>query len=156
MSTQDLQMDIQFEEELIAALDSQFDNALAHYGMPRRSGRYPWGSGENPYQDYKSLLGHVAELRAKGLSDAEIAKGLGMKSSTELRALRTIANQAVKESDILTAMKFKDKGMSNVAIGQRMGINESSVRSLLDPKTRERNANLTQISDYLKTKMKDV
>ena len=155
MSTQDLQMDIQFEEELIAALDSQFDNALAHYGMPRRSGRYPWGSGENPYQDYKSLLGHVAELRAKGLSDAEIAKGLGMKSSTELRALRTIANQAVKESDILTAMKFKDKGMSNVAIGQRMGINESSVRSLLDPKTRERNANLTQISDYLKTKMKD-
>ena len=23
---------------------------LMHYGMPRRSGRYPWGSGENPYQ----------------------------------------------------------------------------------------------------------
>ena len=24
--------------------------SLCHYGMPRRSGRYPWGSGEEPYQ----------------------------------------------------------------------------------------------------------
>ena len=26
------------------------DESLLHYGMPRRSGRYPWGSGEDPYQ----------------------------------------------------------------------------------------------------------
>lgn len=26
------------------------DNYLMHYGMPRRSGRYPWGSGKEPYQ----------------------------------------------------------------------------------------------------------
>lgn len=25
-------------------------NELQHYGMPRRSGRYPWGSGDRPYQ----------------------------------------------------------------------------------------------------------
>lgn len=25
-------------------------NQLYHYGMPRRSGRYPWGSGARPYQ----------------------------------------------------------------------------------------------------------
>ena len=25
-------------------------NYLIHYGIPRRSGRYPWGSGERPYQ----------------------------------------------------------------------------------------------------------
>jgi hypothetical protein len=23
------------------------EEILMHYGMPRRSGRYPWGSGEN-------------------------------------------------------------------------------------------------------------
>ena len=23
---------------------------LEHYGMPRRSGRYPWGSGKDDYQ----------------------------------------------------------------------------------------------------------
>lgn len=25
-----------------------FDDELMHYGTPRHSGRYPWGSGENP------------------------------------------------------------------------------------------------------------
>lgn len=25
-------------------------NELYHYGIPRRSGRYPWGSGDKPYQ----------------------------------------------------------------------------------------------------------
>lgn len=26
-------------------------NEIYHYGIPRRSGRYPYGSGERPYQD---------------------------------------------------------------------------------------------------------
>ena len=26
------------------------ENVLYHYGTPRHSGRYPWGSGKNPYQ----------------------------------------------------------------------------------------------------------
>lgn len=155
MTHSDLNMDITFEEELVHALDLQFDNTLMHYGIARKSGRYPWGSGEDPYQDYKGFTGYVGDLRKKGLSDAEIAKGLDLKSSTELAALRTIANQAIKEADILTALKYKDKNMSNVAIGERMGIAESSVRGLLDPKVRERNNNLTQIADYMKTKMKD-
>ena len=30
-----------------------YDGYLAHYGMPRRSGRYPWGSGDRPYQGDK-------------------------------------------------------------------------------------------------------
>lgn len=29
-------------------------NELYHYGMPRRSGRYPWGSGERPFQSSKN------------------------------------------------------------------------------------------------------
>lgn len=28
---------------------------LMHYGVPRRSGRYPWGSGERPYQGLTSM-----------------------------------------------------------------------------------------------------
>ena len=26
------------------------NNELEHYGVPKRSGRYPWGSGDRPYQ----------------------------------------------------------------------------------------------------------
>ena len=36
---------------------------LMHYGMPRRSGRYPWGSGEEPYQHSRDFLGRVEEMR---------------------------------------------------------------------------------------------
>ena len=28
----------------------EMKDILMHYGTPRHSGRYPWGSGENPYQ----------------------------------------------------------------------------------------------------------
>ena len=28
----------------------EINDYLMHYGMPRRSGRYPYGSGEDPYQ----------------------------------------------------------------------------------------------------------
>ena len=38
------------------------DDILMHYGMPRRSGRYPWGSGDNPYQHSGDFLSRVEEL----------------------------------------------------------------------------------------------
>ena len=50
---------------------------LEHYGTPRRSGRYPWGSGGNS-QHSKDFLGYVSDLRKQGLSEVEIAKGLGL------------------------------------------------------------------------------
>lgn len=31
--------------------------------MPRRSGRYPWGSGDNPYQHSGDFLSRVEELK---------------------------------------------------------------------------------------------
>ena len=38
------------------------DDELYHYGTPRHSGRYPWGSGENPYQRNQDLWAAVACL----------------------------------------------------------------------------------------------
>ena len=42
-------------EEMRAILEGDED-VLMHYGMPRRSGRYPWGSGEDPYQHGKDFF----------------------------------------------------------------------------------------------------
>ena len=39
---------------------------LQHYGVKRRSGRYPWGSGEDPYQHGRDFLTRVDELREQG------------------------------------------------------------------------------------------
>jgi len=127
------------------------EDYLAHYGILRRSGRYPWGSGETPEERARTFLGSVKELRDKGLSEAEVARGLGFESTSELRNTTAIANQAKKQADINMAQRLKDKGYSNVAIGNRMGINESSVRALLKPGELDK-ARVTQAtSDMLRT-----
>ena len=50
---------------------------LEHYGMPRRSGRYPWGSGKDPNQRTGDFLSRVDNLKSQGLSEKEIADSLG-------------------------------------------------------------------------------
>ena len=123
--------------------------ALQHYGTPRHSGRYPWGSGENPYQRNKSFLGMVSDLRKQGLTDTEIARGMGI-TTTQLRARSSIAKNMNRQADISQAQRLKDRGWSNVAIGERMGINESSVRSLLAPGAKDRAAVLDSTANMLK------
>ena len=51
---------------------------LMHYGMPRRSGRYPWGSGKDPYQHCTDFLSRVQYMVDNGVSDEDIAKSMGL------------------------------------------------------------------------------
>ena len=129
------------------------EDELAHIGTPRHSGRYPWGSGGNPYQRHKNFLAYVDDMKKAGMKESEIVKALGLKSSSELRAMRTIAVTAKRQADISMARKLKDKDMSNVAIGERMGIPESSVRSLLKPALEARANRLQETADFLKGKV---
>jgi predicted transcriptional regulator len=123
---------------------------LRHYGTPRHSGRYPWGSGENPYQSSKSFLGMVADLKSQGMKDTEIAKALGM-TTTELRARKSNSKNMIKQADIAMAQRLKDKGYSNGAIADRMGLSgESAVRALLAPGAMDKAKVLTSTSDMLK------
>ena len=48
------------------------EDYISHYGMPRRSGRYPWGSGEDPYQHegWSDFLVRVNKLKASGWTEA--------------------------------------------------------------------------------------
>ena len=125
------------------------DNYLMHYGILRKSGRYPWGSGEDQNTRNKSFLDTVEELRKSGMSETDIARGFGI-TTTQLRAAKSIAKNAQKQDQIDFARKLKEKGYSNVAIGKRMGINESSVRSLLDPGLKDRADVLQTTASMLK------
>lgn len=123
---------------------------LAHYGTPRHSGRYPWGSGGNAPPRSGTFLDTVRQLRKEGLSDAEIAKGMGM-SSTQLRARYSIHDAERKMSQIIQAEELRNKGWSHDAIAKRMGLpGESSVRALLAPGAKEKAAKLTNLSEMLK------
>ena len=103
---------------------------LMHYGILRRSGRYPWGSGGTENVRNKTFLDTIAEQRKSGMTDAQIAKSWGI-SRNDLTAARAIALAQQKRTKILQAQRLRDKGWSKVKIGERMGLNESSVRALL-------------------------
>lgn len=45
---------------------------LCHYGTKRHSGRYPWGSGETPYQHSGDFLSRVEQLTEQGMSEKDI------------------------------------------------------------------------------------
>jgi len=117
------------------------DDYLAHYGVARRSGRYPWGSGGNESGERtgknRTFLDEVAYLKGKGLSEVEIAQGMGM-STTEFRAKRSVAKNEQKSAQISQALALKEKQYSNVAAAAKMGIPESTYRTLIDPATKEK------------------
>lgn len=142
------------DEEVVILID---DGHLEHIGILRKSGRYPWGSGETPHQRNKAFLDYVEDLRKKGLTETQIAEGMGMfsedgrkVSTTALRAAKSIAKNEIKKEEISQAMRLKEKGLSNIAIGERMGMPESSVRALLNPSTKERADILQTTSSMLK------
>ena len=103
---------------------------LKHYGMPRRSGRYPWGSGKKPQRN-KNIYNVYLQLHQEGFTDKEISEEWGI-SQNRLKAIRQIGRAEQRSKDVARAEALLEKGYSKVEIGRRMGINESSVRSLLD------------------------
>lgn len=123
---------------------------LAHYGTLHKSGRYPWGSGDTQYQRNKTFLDIVAQHRKEGMSESEIAKAYGF-SRNRLQALKSIARNEIKQDNIRTAQRLKDKGMSPGAIAKQMGLpGESSVRALLAPGAAIRADRLTSTTDMLR------
>ena len=105
---------------------------LYHYGIKRRSGRYPWGSGAKKSRNASDFLSTVDVLEKDGFNENQIAEYFGLQTK-QLRAYKSNAHNEVRAAKAAMALRLKDKGYSNSEIGRRMGINESSVRSLLDP-----------------------
>lgn len=131
-------MDVDDEGNIVHYLVEEAQDQLMHYGTPRHSGRYPWGSGENPYQRYANFKGNVERLRDKGLSNTEIARSMGMTTSV-FRAKLSMAEDEMRKERVAEAMRLREKGMGYSAIAKRMKLpNESSVRSLLEPKANAR------------------
>lgn len=130
---------------------------LAHYGTPRHSGRWPWGSGDNVPQHGPEFADFVKDLRKQGVKDTDIAEGMEI-STTELRARMSIANNQKILDEIATAKKLKEKGMSNVAIAIQMYDNpkkESVVRSRLAEDAESKANILMSTANVLEEAVKD-
>lgn len=102
---------------------------LYHYGIKRRSGRYPYGSGDNPYQHEAHFLKQVDKLKEQGLSEKEIADYFKV-SVRELRAEKTVARNRVKAQQKHDINRYIDQGLAYSEIARRMSLPESTVRYL--------------------------
>lgn len=157
-------------EEMLSYLgsaESLNEEDLMHYGIKRRSGRYPWGSGDDPYQHGRDFLGRVDEMRKNNFTytdekgktwsgDAAIAKSMGL-STTQFRTELGLAKDERRMLQVETAKRLRDKeGMGPSAIGKEMGLNESTVRSLLNENAESRMNKAKETAEFLKTRMKEV
>lgn len=149
-------------EEIMSYYGISSDPQLEHYGMPRRSGRYPWGSGKDGYQNQKDFLGRVEQLRKEGFEwidpkdgkkyegDTAIAKSLGL-STGEFRTEIAICKDERRMANVATAKRLRDKeGMNTSEIGREMGVNESTVRSWFNEESESRMKVAKNTADFLK------
>lgn len=131
---------------------------LEHYGMPRRSGRYPWGSGEDPYQHSgRDFLGRVEELKQKGWTETpeNIKKEFGL-ITTQYRIEKSLAKDERRSLQVYTAKRLKEKeGLSTSEIGRKLGLNESTVRSLLNAESESRMNKSRETAEFLKKKLEE-
>lgn len=137
------------------------DDILMHYGMPRRSGRYPWGSGDNPYQHSGDFLSRVEELKKSNFTfidkdgktytgEVAIAKSMGL-STTQFRTQMSLAKDERRSADVAAAKALRAKGYSLNEIADKMGFaNDSSVRSLLNESSEARMNQAKQTAEFLK------
>lgn len=123
---------------------------LAHYGIIRRSGRYPWGSG-GEVKDIrnKDFPDFVNQLKRDGLTESQIAQGFGM-SINELRAVKSIESNANRAARVARHQRLRDKGYSTSAIARTTGHAESVVRNDLSEGSKDRVDILTNTANMLR------
>lgn len=145
-------------EEMRAILDGD-EEALAHYGVARRSGRYPYGSGEDPYQHgSRDFLGRIDELKKTGWKETpgNIMDEFGM-TTTQYRVEKSYATHERKMLRDARAKSLRDDGLGYTEIGRRLAefnggqpIRESTVRGILEGDAAARRTQAMKTADFIK------
>lgn len=129
----------------------EMNDVLMHYGIKRRSGRYPWGSGEDPYQHGRDFLARIEELKKSGWTETpeSIREEFGL-TTTQYRAQKALAKDERRALNVATAKSMKEDGLGDSEIGRRMGVNESTVRSWLNAESEARMNQAKKTADFIK------
>lgn len=131
------------------------EDILVHYGVKMRSGRYPWGSGEEPYQHSGDFLSRVETLQKKGYTEKEIANEVGM-TTTDLRMKVRVAKHQRRELEVARAKSLREDGLSLNEIAEKMGYkNDSSIRSLLNENTAANKNRAKVTAEKLKAELEE-
>jgi predicted transcriptional regulator len=138
-------------------------DSLMHIGIKRRSGRYPWGSGNDPYQRSNDFKSYYDGLKSKGYSEAEIAKYTqetmrltdphAKFNTADLRAAISSSTEVIRNANHDMAIRLKNapgRQMSTSAIARQMGVNESTVRGWLKASEEIKNNSIQAVVNMLK------
>lgn len=152
-------------EYILLGIDgSKGEDSITHYGTKHKSGRYPWGSGENPFQhdpnytgpeDFKTakeFYDEVSKMKKEGLKDSQIAKMLGM-STGDLRTYTNVAGVKIREENRAKALVLRNQGLSHREIAKAFGLpesKESTIRQWLDDDVNSRRSAIFALADRLK------
>ena len=148
-------MDLEAKETFDIYEDKPSIDELMHYGVKRRSGRYPWGSGEEPYQHSGDFISRVDGLKAKGYSEKQIADEIGL-STTDLRMQLRVAGHQRRALEADRARSLREDGKSLNEIASIMGYsNDSSIRSLLNENTSINKNRAKVTADILKKEIEE-
>lgn len=126
-------------------------------GAPIGSGRYPLGSGDEPYQHVEGINVTYNQLMKSGMTQKEVAKALNIVDykhpDGNVKKLRDLVSIA-KEDELIAKRSYvwrmKQHGYSNTEIAKRMGVNESTVRELNKAYENRREDTIRNIADTLK------
>ena len=142
-------------------------DSLTHYGIKRRSGRYPYGSGENPFQHEDDFLSAVRKMRSENYTytdndpdsktygqtftgETAIAKSMGL-STTQFRTQLSLASNEIRRQEVAKAKQLRAEGKSLNEIAAIMGYNnDSSIRSLLNASSEARMLSAEKTAEILK------
>lgn len=138
------------------------EDVMIHYGVSvmdgapgRGSGRYPWGSGDNPKQRTDTFLSRYNEYTGQGLTEKEIAEKMGT-TTTKLRVQLSYAKSQKRMQMVDQAKSLRKEGKSLNEIAEIMGFdNDSSVRSLLNENAETRMRQSTATADKLRELIQD-
>lgn len=115
-------------DEILAYVNLSKGDHVRHWGVKRRSGRYPWGSGEDPFQHEPfMLLNRARELQGEGLSDEQIAEKLGFmdkEGNTSVAFYRSALSNAYTSNpkELLAQMKtYDEQGLTEAQAAEKMG-----------------------------------
>lgn len=133
------------------------ENILEHYGTKRHSGRYPWGSGDNPYQHSGDFLSRAETLKKQGLSEKDILEAINntlpkeyQMGRTEFRIAKQKAGHDRKALEYEQIASLKKDGLGWTEIANKLGMSESSVRSKYNGGIGEKASQAEKIAETLK------
>ena len=145
------------------------EDELLHSGVGHdkggHSGRYPWGSGDHPFQR-DDFLGRVHELTKQGFTRREIAQKLGITtidkhgkevpSESKLRIQISLAKDINRKKMVAKVEELREQGKSLNEIAKEVGLpNESSVRSLLNQESKARMNATENTVDFLRQQVNE-